>query len=322
MPPRPRQQETLVDKTAGRRSFRIALVQITLNPARRGVSSAADMNLTERHPPAKINLLLHITGHRPDGFHELDTIFIRTSLCDRLEIRRADHGNVNLSCPASDLPSGPDNLVVRAAELFRRRTGRDDGFDIRLEKHIPTGGGLGGGSADAASTLDALNELCDQPLTRDDLLALAAELGSDAPFFLGPPVARGTGRGEILTPVEAAGLPGRALLVNPGFGVPTPWAYAAYRALPQHLKRGEVNAEFPWGQMRNDLEPAVFGKYLLLPRLKSWLRNRPETTAAMMSGSGATMFALLAPDADVRAVQLDLRATFGHGCWSHEVRLG
>lgn len=280
------------------------------------------MNRTERHPPAKINLTLHIKGARPDGFHELDTIFIRTSLRDRLGVARASHRDLRLECPGSDLPTGPDNLVVRAAELFRKRTGIRDGFDVRLEKHIPAGGGLGGGSADAAATLDALNELCGHPLPPDDLLALASQLGSDIPFFLGPPAARGTGRGEILTPVEAAGLPDRALLVNPGFGVPTPWAYAAYRALPPESKRGEINATFPWGEMRNDLEPAVFGKYLLLPRVKTWLRDRPETTAAMMSGSGATMFALLAPAADAATLQLDLRSTFGHACWSHEVRLG
>lgn len=280
------------------------------------------MNRTERHPSAKINLTLHINGARPDGFHELDTIFIRTSLCDRLEIARADHRDIRLACPGSDLSTGPDNLVVRAAELFRKRTGHTDGFDILLEKHIPAGGGLGGGSSDAASTLDALNELCDCPLSPGDLLALASQLGSDIPFFLGPPVARGTGRGEILTPFDAAGLPDRALLVNPGFGVPTPWAYAAYRALPPEMKRGDTNATFPWGEMRNDLEPAVFGKYLLLPRLKTWLRDQPETTAAMMSGSGATMFALLAPDTDAAGLLLDLRSTFGHACWSREVRLG
>jgi 4-diphosphocytidyl-2-C-methyl-D-erythritol kinase len=277
------------------------------------------MDRTERHPAAKINLTLHIMGVRPDGFHELDTVFARTSLCDRMEVRRTAHGGIRLDCPGSDLPTGPDNLVVRAAELFRQRAAIADAFDIRLEKHIPAGGGLGGGSSDAASTLDALNELCGRPLAPADLLGLAAQLGSDVAFFLGPAVARGTGRGEILSPVDAAGLPERALLVNPGFGVPTPWAYAAYRALPPDNKRGEVNATFPWGEMRNDLEPPVFEKYLLLPRLKAWLRDRPETTAAMMSGSGATM---LAPGADARALQLDLGSTFGHACWSREVRLG
>lgn len=280
------------------------------------------MDRTERHPAAKINLTLHIMGVRPDGFHELDTVFARTSLCDRLEVRRAAHGGIRLDCPGSDLPTGQDNLVVRAAELFRQRAGIADGFDIRLEKHIPAGGGLGGGSSDAASTLDALNELCGRPLAPGDLLGLAAHLGSDVAFFLGPAVARGTGRGEILSPVDAAGLPERALLVNPGFGVPTPWAYATYRALPPDKKRGEVNATFPWGEMRNDLEPPVFEKYLLLPRLKAWLRDRPETNAAMMSGSGATMFALLVPGADARALQLDLGSTFGHACWAREVRLG
>ncbi len=280
------------------------------------------MRRTERHPPAKINLTLHIRGARPDGFHELDTIFIRTSLCDRLEVSRAEHGDVRLECPGSDLPTGPDNLVVRAAELFRQHAGLAGGFDILLEKHIPAGGGLGGGSSDAGAALDALNDLCGNPLSAADLLALASRLGSDVPFFLGPPIARGTGRGEILETVGATGFPDRALLVNPGFAVPTPWAYAAYRAQPPEMKRGEVNATFPWGEMRNDLEPPVFAKYLLLPQIKSWLRDRPETIAAMMSGSGATMFALLKPGADAAALQLDLRSAFGHACWSREVRLG
>jgi len=279
------------------------------------------MNRAERLPPAKINLALYIKGLRPDGFHELDTLFARTDLSDRLEVRRANHGEIRLVC-GPGVPAGPDNLVVKAAELFRRRTGCTAGFDIRLEKHIPAGAGLGGGSSDAASALDALNEICDRPLGHQDLLDLAGALGSDAPFFLGQPVARGTGRGEILSPVKAADLPRRAILLNPGFAVPTPWAYSAYRSSPAHLKRGEVNASFTWGEMRNDLEPPVFSKYLLLPRIKRWFQERPEVIAAMMSGSGATMFALVAPDTDVSSLQLDLETTFGHACWLRDVRLG
>lgn len=296
-------------------------LQIALHPLRLGVFSAVFMNRAERHPPAKVNLTLHIKGCRPDGFHEIDTVFIRTDLCDRLEVRRANHGDIRLEC-GHGAPPGPNNLVVRAAELFRRHTRCSAGFDIRLEKHIPAGAGLGGGSSDAASTLDALNEICDRPLDRQALMGLAAKLGSDAPFFLGAPVARGTGRGEILEPMAPADLPKRAMLINPGFSVPTPWAYAAYRALPEDAKRGAVNASFSWGEMRNDLEPAVFRKYLLLPRLKQWLSEQPETIAAMMSGSGATVFALIRPGADIASVQLDLRTTFGQNCWLREVSLG
>ncbi len=280
------------------------------------------MDARTLHPPAKLNLNLKLLGRRPDGFHEIDTLMIRTSLTDTLTVSVPDEGRFAFTCSDPALPAGADNLVVRAADAFAARTGLPRRAVIHLEKAIPAGGGLGGGSADAALALHALNELHGRPLAPGALAEVAAGLGSDVPFFLGPHrAARCTGRGERITPFEHPALPSRAFVVNPGFGVPTAWAYKAYAALPPEARSGPVNAVFPWGDMRNDLEPAVFAKYLLLPEIKAWLAAQPGVAGAQMSGSGSTMFALLAPDADAEALERRFRERFGPAAFAREVRL-
>ena len=155
--------------------------------------------------PAKINLSFQIKGRRPDGFHEIETLMAPVSLADRITIERAgEQDGIRFTCDNPSLPADDDNLVVRAAKLFRRRTNVTTGITIALEKKIPHGAGLGGGSSDAAGTLLGLNELFAANLPEDELLKLAAELGSDVPFFVvrSPAVCRG--RGEIVTPVGAS----------------------------------------------------------------------------------------------------------------------
>src|SRR6476469_8450194 len=132
--------------------------------------------------PAKINLSFEIKGRRADGFHEIETLMAPISLADRMTIERAgDDGEIRFSCDDPSLPGGDDNLVVRAAKLFRERTKITDEISLALEKKIPHGAGLGGGSSDAASALRGLDELFDAGLSRDTLLELAAVLGSDVP---------------------------------------------------------------------------------------------------------------------------------------------
>lgn len=278
----------------------------------------------ELFPPAKINLFLYLLGQRPDGFNEIDTLMVRTNLQDRLTFETTSTANsLEFQCSDSTLPVDSSNLVVKAVNLFRQAAEFKEGLNIFLEKKIPSGGGLGGGSSDAAFTLKALNQLSHQPLSPEALIHLAAQLGSDVPFFLGSPLARCQGRGEKLSSFLALkDLPKRAVLINPGFGVPTAWAYKKYRELPVLEKKGEIEEKFSWGEMRNDLEPAVFSKYLLLPQIKAWLKQQKGVFASMMSGSGSTMFGLLEKECNFSKLELEFRREFGNAAFITEVTLG
>jgi 4-diphosphocytidyl-2-C-methyl-D-erythritol kinase len=242
---------------------------------------------------AKINLSLKILHRREDGFHEIDTLMAPLSLCDELTIEPNESGSgLVFSSDDSSLPAGEENLVVRAARVFFAEIKKEPRARIELRKKIPHGAGLGGGSSDAASTLLGLNELHGTPLSPARLTTLAAEVGSDVPFFLARGAARCRGRGEIVQP--AGPLPELSLLLlKPEFGVPTPWAYQHWRdsrELP-----GVDYAPQTVGKLilRNDLERPVFEKHLFLARVKGWLREQPEVVAALLSGSGSTMFAVL-----------------------------
>ena len=256
--------------------------------------------------PAKINLSFEIKSRRPDGFHEIETLMAPISLADELEIERAgDDGKVKFVCDDPTLPRGDDNLVVRAANLFRATARITAGITISLSKKIPHGAGLGGGSSDAASTLLSLNEMFGSPMPLEGLSALSAQLGSDVPFFLvrSPAICRG--RGELVTPVVLdSTFP--VLLLKPSFGVPTPWAYGRWKESSE-LPSIDYTAQRAGGiKFVNHLERPVFEKYVFLARLKAWLRAQPEVLVALMSGSGSTMFAVLR-DAD-RAGELADRA--------------
>ena len=256
--------------------------------------------------PAKINLSFQIKGRRADGFHEIETLMAPISLADRLTIERAgDDKQTRFSCDDPTIPGGDDNLVVRAANLFRETTEAAGGITISLEKKIPHGAGLGGGSSDAASTLLALNELFGTGLSPEKLSKLAEQLGSDVPFFIARSAAVCRGRGEIVTPVSLdEKFP--LLLLKPDFGVPTPWAYGRWKD-SRELPGVDYSAqEFGGLRFVNDLERPVFEKYVSLARLKSWLRQQPEVAVALMSGSGSTMLAVLRNGAD--AEQLAERA--------------
>ena len=176
--------------------------------------------------PAKINLYLHITGRRADGFHELETLMVPISLDDLLEIELIPAG-IAFTCSDPTLANAQDNLATMAARVFLEEFKVDTGVRIHLQKNVPVGAGLGGGSSDAAAVLLALRTLTGVKAEDAKLAELAARLGSDVPFFIygRPAVCRG--RGEIIEPTtlrEAY----QGLLVHPGFGVPTPWAYKTY----------------------------------------------------------------------------------------------
>lgn len=241
--------------------------------------------------PAKLNLSLRVLGRRDDGFHEIDSIMVQLpGLADTLVIERADEDD--LACDDSGVPTGTDNLVWRAAAVWREASGCGDPLRVRLEKRIPHGAGLGGGSSDAAAMLRGMNALFGDPLDAESLVSLAAQVGSDVAFFLGSPVGRVSGRGEKLSPGPKLGsLP--VVLLKPGFGVSTP---AAYRAWKEAKKISAIDygvQRLEQLEMINDLERPVFAKHRFLAEVKRWLGLQPEVRAGFMSGSGSTMFGVL-----------------------------
>jgi 4-diphosphocytidyl-2-C-methyl-D-erythritol kinase len=261
--------------------------------------------------PAKINLYLHIVGRRADGFHDLETLMVPISLGDTLDLELIPSG-IEFTCSDPALSDPQDNLATRAARLFLDEFKLTTGVRIHLEKAVPVGAGLGGGSSDAAAVLLALRQLTGVGADDAKLAELAAKLGSDIPFFIygRPAVCRG--RGEIIEPVTLRDSY-QGLLVHPGFGVSTPWAYKTYAQNPQP---GTPGRTFPDFTLRNDLEPPAFSKYAWLPVAKDWFRKQPETLDSLMSGSGSSVFALTASRDDALTLQKKFHAEFGDTLFS------
>jgi len=263
--------------------------------------------------PAKVNLFLELLGKRPDGFHELATLMVGLSLRDTLSFADRADGEVTLAIDRPDLSAGPDNLIVKAANLLRSQTGVRRGATIRLAKRIPMAAGLAGGSTDAAATLIGLNNLWNAGLSKDDLARLAAELGSDVAFFLSLPAAWCTGRGEI---VEALPAP-RAfdlVLVFPPFGCNTGGVYRN-TVLPNVPETGgAVRQAFAAGDvamlsraLHNRLEAAAEVVAPPLRVLKEAIA-RVAPLGCRMSGSGSTLFALTHDAAEAQKLTERLRS--------------
>lgn len=247
--------------------------------------------------PAKVNLFLELLGKRPDGYHELASLMVGLTLADRLTFSPRHDGEVRLSADYPGLTIGPDNLIVKAAEALRRRFGATHGADIRLAKRIPIAAGLAGGSTDAAAALVGLSRLWKLRPARDDLLTLAAELGSDVAFFFALPAAWCTGRGEIVEPLT----PSRALdvvLVFPPIGCSTASVYRNVVVPPRPHAGGDARAAFLAGDV-DGLSRSLFNRLeaaaeTVAPELRRW-REAIERVAPLgcrMSGSGSTLFAL------------------------------
>jgi len=252
--------------------------------------------------PAKINLSLKIFGRRNDGFHELDTLIVPISLYDEINIdkRRAGKG-IEFRCNDPSVPQGDGNLAVRAAKAFFETTNIEPAVSIELNKNIPHGAGLGGGSSDAASVVRALNELFELKLSRQALAEMAAPIGSDVPFFLFQSAASCKGRGEMVTPVKLTGQLS-ILLLKPAFAVSTGWAYSRWQGSREIPGIRYEAQEFAGHTFVNDLERPVFEKFVFLAQLKMWLLSQSEVGAALMSGSGSTMFAVMQENADADSV--------------------
>ena len=276
---------------------------------------------------AKINLALRLGARRPDGFHPIDTLFVRTDVADQLSASLSPDGSLSLQIEGDEgLSAGPDNLVLRAAQALKEKGKSNAGANLRLKKEIPQGAGLGGGSSDAAAALNLLRNLWSLTVSDADLSEIGARLGSDVPFFLQSSPARGTGRGEILESIPLQSLPW-AVLIHPGFGSPTAEAYRRYAANRRPGEEGlAISLTLPAGKTyelkpRNDLEPAVEEKFLWIRAARHWLAQQPGVLAARMSGSGSTVFGLWPKESDAKAVADRARNYFGNVAWIQPTRL-
>jgi 4-diphosphocytidyl-2-C-methyl-D-erythritol kinase len=265
--------------------------------------------------PAKINLSLKILGRRNDGFHELDTLIAPISLYDGLRIDKGRHG-IKFRCDDPSVPQSDDNLAVRAAKAFFETTKIEPAISIELKKKIPHGAGLGGGSSDAASVLLALNELFQAKLSRAALTEMAEPIGSDVPFFLFQSAALCKGHGEMVSPVKLK-RQFSILLLKPTFAVSTGWAYSRWQNSRQIPGIRYVAQEFADQNFVNDLERPVFEKFVFLAQLKMWLLSQSEVGAALMSGSGSTMFAVIRENADADSVAKRVKGTLDPELWTH-----
>jgi 4-diphosphocytidyl-2-C-methyl-D-erythritol kinase len=286
-----------------------------------------------RFAPAKLNLFLAVTGRRPDGFHDLVSLVAPLQFGD--ELRGELAAAFSLTCDDPTLAVDETNLVAKAARAFAVATGWRGGAKLVLQKRIPTGAGLGGGSSDAVATLRVLNNIADAALPVARLAELAGALGSDCPLFLhdGPVIMRGRGeRIEPVPPEVAQRLRGRRVLIfKPAFGIPTPWAYARMVAQPDtyvpaahaeaRLAGWMADAGRPIEELLcNNMEHEVFKKFVALPTLLGRLRA-DFGLVSRMSGSGSACFAFLADSVDVRGVTAAIRDAWGASAFVIESRL-
>lgn len=270
--------------------------------------------------PAKLNLFLHVVGRRHDGYHLLQTVFRLIDRSDVLRFERRSDNAIRLAAPLPGVPEDSD-LVVRAARLLQAESGARAGATIHVEKHIPMGGGLGGGSSDAATTLIALNSLWRLGLSRGRLAEIGLRLGADVPVFVRGHNAFAEGVGEILTPVRLA--PAWYVVLTPQVAVPTKEVFAD-PALTRTTVRTTITAFFAGQQgdggetgnagampgFRNDLEPVVTRRYPDVLRCLEWLAR---FGLARMSGSGSSVFLECASEQDAGAVFAQASADRGEG---------
>lgn len=255
--------------------------------------------------PAKINLLLKVLRKREDGYHEIFSVMQPVTLYDNITIEAEDGEGITIDCRNADIPTDPSNLAHRAARLFLEKTGLKKHIKIVIDKRIPVGAGLGGGSSNAATVLMSLNSMLNAGLSEDELRGMGAALGSDVPFFIlkGPAVA--TGRGEVLKRVSLPEC--HYILINPGFHVSTPWVYGNLgltKKNEDNILSYSCDAIEECGDiskmLANDLETVTAVRHPEVLRLKNLLMES-GAAGALMSGSGPTVFGLFVDNGRARA---------------------
>lgn len=278
--------------------------------------------------PCKVNLLLNILGRRADGFHELETVLYPIRIYDELSFSR-DGREIELTCSDARLPTDGRNLVYRAAASFLEKAKIKEGVRLHLNKRIPLAAGLGGGSGNGAITLLGLNELFGQPLDTETIANLAASLGSDVPFFLQNKPALATGRGEQIQSLNSFPALSHAafLLVHPGFGIASAWAYQQLQRFPHaanghHGRAQELVSVLQTGDLKtagakfyNALEAPALEKFPLLEIYQEFFREH-GAGATLMSGSGSTTFALLENLPAAERLRDKFTSKFGTSNWT------
>lgn len=266
--------------------------------------------------PAKINLSLRILAKRDDGFHEIDTIMAALDLGDSLDFHNSR--TTTLLCDTAGVPTDESNLVFKAVRVFEEAYGRKAKQRITLTKRTPHGAGLGGGSSDAAQTLRYLNEQLGTQYDAEELASMAAQLGSDVAFFIEPVITRCTGRGELCTPLpELAQWTSPIFIMKPDFAVATPSAYKNF-ASSQENPAFTYSAQLVDGlELINELERPVFAKFPILGVMKQWLLAQTGVRAALMSGSGSSLFALTETLEQAQALEAAAKAKFGESLFCH-----
>jgi 4-diphosphocytidyl-2-C-methyl-D-erythritol kinase len=270
--------------------------------------------------PAKINLFLYVTGKRPDGYHTLLTLMCGVRLYDGLTLSFGGKG-VDIECDHPQVPADADNLAYKAAALFFKEVvgqkgGRQEGVVITLEKKIPVGAGLGGGSSNAASVLLGLNQYYGYPFSNEELRTLGLTLGADVPFFIyeRPAIARGIG--EILEPAPSL-RPFSVLLVYPGIHVSTGLVYKKLNLGLTKLKKENKNLPFkirvfnPKNHLWNDLEAATMPLVPEISRIKRLLADH-GAEGTLMSGSGSAVFGIYSDLKDAMAAKESLQSDHEH----------
>ena len=253
------------------------------------------MKQTSWPAPAKLNLMLHVVGRRPDGYHELQTVFQLIDLCDRLDIRERDDGVITRPDGPARVPEEAD-LTVRAARALQQATGSRAGAEIRIHKRIPLGGGLGGGSSDAATVLVALNHLWRTGLSVAQITAIGARLGADVPVFVAGRSSWAEGVGEKLAPVSL-GPDSWYVVIFPGVPVPTAAVFQApelTRNSPPTTMRGFLETGG-----RNDCEPVVRARFPAVGEALDWLGQHAP---ARLTGTGSCVFAKFSRAAEAERV--------------------
>lgn len=259
-------------------------------------------------PNAKINLGLNIVSKRADGYHNLETVFYPIALHDRLEIKPAFSSNVTLNMSGIPIDDDADNIVLKAYSLLYSHKAMP-AVEINLEKGIPMGAGLGGGSADAVAALQMMNSLFDMQLTKDELKQYARRLGADCPFFLHNRPMLGCGIGDELMPVDVDITGYHLLLVKPDIHISTAEAYAGCsprkwdKPLADIIKQPVDTWRY---QLVNDFEPSVFAAHPELGEIKELLYQSGAGYASM-SGSGSTVYALFNRLPEQNALRAELR---------------
>lgn len=279
--------------------------------------------------PAKINLLLEIIGDRPDGFHELVMVMQSVDLADEIELKHLGGDRILLHCTHPQVPLGESNLAYRAAKLMQECFPGHGGVEITIQKNIPIGAGLAGGSTDGAAVLVGLNLMWNLGLAQDELHTLAAKLGSDMPFCVSGGTALALGRGEELSPLPDLTQLYAVLAKYQTLSVSTPWAYQTYRqqfgatyantpAAQEERRRTGASVGLlgaithhdaaAIGQtLHNDLEKVVLNHHPQVGLLREKLAEQ-STLGAMMSGSGPTVFALAATREEAQQIAASIQA--------------